>query len=519
MTISTQCLECKHYIAFSTCEAYPDKIPQEIFDGTVEHTEPYPGDNGIMFEPINSLSKLEIPDDLIEQAGFDPKKMSPDQLKAMFAKLQEKGLLKPKEGEAKPKGKPASKEPEPTGGGRPGLVKKKVTVHRGGKTFEQYRWVKAGDDEPKEKPKKGEEKPTGEVPGKAPVKPKGPIIQGLNKPEGEGEEAEEKPKKEEPKAEDEEIKGKEFMDWQVDEEIPGGVTVGSVVDVGKFGKVTVKDIIHGVIIGEDDKPYAVTSIEEVISNPDKKEEPEKAVDEGEDEESVRSFTGEDLKKAEDITKSYTDDLEKTEEGKKLIKAATDYTGGDYKLFNNYLRSDTFEVRRLGGKKAKAGKKEKQKVDEQMKVLSDFLKDAPKTQGIVYRGMGWNKSTRGGRKQFDDFINEVENNKSLILKSFTSTTADKNVAEDFSGHDHSIMFEIQSKNGVYLDGTSAFEKEHEVLFDKNSDFDVDSIDRSDYPGRVVIKLKESGTKAEDVTKMLSEMSPVQMKGVYEKLMKE
>ena len=50
MTISTQCLECKHYIAFSTCEAYPDKIPQDIFDGTVEHTEPYPGDNGIMFE-------------------------------------------------------------------------------------------------------------------------------------------------------------------------------------------------------------------------------------------------------------------------------------------------------------------------------------------------------------------------------------------------------------------------------------------------------------------------------------
>jgi hypothetical protein len=56
--------------------------------------------------------------------------------------------------------------------GRPGLVKKKVTVKRGGKTFQQYRWVKA-DDEPKEP--KVEEKPI-------PTKPKEPVIMGLNKP-------------------------------------------------------------------------------------------------------------------------------------------------------------------------------------------------------------------------------------------------------------------------------------------------------------------------------------------------
>ena len=52
MSISTQCLKCKYYIAFSTCEAYPDKIPQEIFNGMVDHTESYSGDNGIIFEPL-----------------------------------------------------------------------------------------------------------------------------------------------------------------------------------------------------------------------------------------------------------------------------------------------------------------------------------------------------------------------------------------------------------------------------------------------------------------------------------
>ena len=56
MTISTQCLMCRHYTGFSTCEAFPDKIPQEIFDGTFDHTEEYPGDNGIRFEEIKKPS-------------------------------------------------------------------------------------------------------------------------------------------------------------------------------------------------------------------------------------------------------------------------------------------------------------------------------------------------------------------------------------------------------------------------------------------------------------------------------
>ena len=34
------------------CEAYPDGIPYVILNGEHDHTEPYEGDNGIQFEPI-----------------------------------------------------------------------------------------------------------------------------------------------------------------------------------------------------------------------------------------------------------------------------------------------------------------------------------------------------------------------------------------------------------------------------------------------------------------------------------
>ena len=96
MTISTQCLDCKHYTGLSTCNAFPEKIPQEIFDGTVEHVIPYPGDGGIMFDPIDT-------------------ELSADQKTAVVSKLEDKGLLK----------------------GEKGTKLEWRTVNRDGKTFRQ----------------------------------------------------------------------------------------------------------------------------------------------------------------------------------------------------------------------------------------------------------------------------------------------------------------------------------------------------------------------------------------------
>ena len=37
-----------------TCKAFPDGIPVEIMREKVDHEKPYPGDNGIQFEPTDN---------------------------------------------------------------------------------------------------------------------------------------------------------------------------------------------------------------------------------------------------------------------------------------------------------------------------------------------------------------------------------------------------------------------------------------------------------------------------------
>jgi len=49
---SPVCTFCIHSKSGRVCRAFPDSIPDEIWTGEVDHTKPYPGDNGIQFEPI-----------------------------------------------------------------------------------------------------------------------------------------------------------------------------------------------------------------------------------------------------------------------------------------------------------------------------------------------------------------------------------------------------------------------------------------------------------------------------------
>lgn len=53
MPQSTQCITCRHYRGLTTCDAFPDGIPDVIVTGEHDHTDPYPGDHGIQYEPVD----------------------------------------------------------------------------------------------------------------------------------------------------------------------------------------------------------------------------------------------------------------------------------------------------------------------------------------------------------------------------------------------------------------------------------------------------------------------------------
>lgn len=55
--IEPPCFRCRYLLLYPFCAAFQGEIPDEIRQGKNDHKEPYPGDNGIQFELVETAQE------------------------------------------------------------------------------------------------------------------------------------------------------------------------------------------------------------------------------------------------------------------------------------------------------------------------------------------------------------------------------------------------------------------------------------------------------------------------------
>lgn len=94
------CFWCKHLDAqkqYDTgkmqCHAFPDRIPDEIWNLEYDHREAYPNDNGIQFEKEDDYSKIITP--IVKRLSYEEAEYAFKKYTDYLTKGRQLGLVKP----------------------------------------------------------------------------------------------------------------------------------------------------------------------------------------------------------------------------------------------------------------------------------------------------------------------------------------------------------------------------------------------------------------------------------------
>jgi hypothetical protein len=168
----------------------------------------------------------------------------------------------------------------------------------------------------------------------------------------------------------------------------------------------------------------------------------------------KSMTGLSIPEAQKVmSEMVVSDIEKS--------ALKDYTGEKFNQINQYL----------GGLRPNTTDENKEIIN----TLSKFLDRSPKVEADVFRG-------KRGERAFQQF-STLKKGDIYTEKCFMSTTYDKVETNKFIGSDSfQVLMQIKSKEGVLIEKYSKIGAEKEVLFQKSSNFRVESIKKEGKAGK-------------------------------------
>ncbi len=133
-----------------------------------------------------------------------------------------------------------------------------------------------------------------------------------------------------------------------------------------------------------------------------------------------------------------------------------YTGHNYGDIKNAYRA------KYGISKEYYGKLSQEEAMKASNVLDDYIYQAPKYEGEVYRGITLND------KNFDTIIQNLKSGKVIDMQGISSWSTDEEVAEDFieTNEDefasNAILFKLDNKSGTPIESLSNVPNEKEVL---------------------------------------------------------
>lgn len=186
--------------------------------------------------------------------------------------------------------------------------------------------------------------------------------------------------------------------------------------------------------------------------------------------------------------NYISLLNQSDEGKEILKSIKNYTQIGYIGINEYLkRGETIYFNSIT----------EHDVDNTKKIISnikDFLNNAPKYEGEIYRGVTYMMNSDKDIKKWDDLIDNIENSKTIKFSSFLSCSKNEKIAniftnnyQKYSGRFNSCLMIIKTKSGISIEKLST-SNEKEILLNFDKGYKISKCDKSD-PNKIKLYLEE------------------------------